>query len=49
MILPFADCVLKDARLTLTQGGAPLAVWTRAFNPILLLVRNAVNSPPATA
>ncbi|WP_343080060.1 winged helix-turn-helix domain-containing protein [Ostreiculturibacter nitratireducens] len=37
----FADCVLDDARLTLTRSGAPVAVEPRVFDLIHLLVRNA--------
>lgn len=35
----FADCVLDDARMTLTRGDAPVAVEPRVFDLIHLLVR----------
>lgn len=37
----FANCILDDARLTLTRGGAPVALEPRVFDLIHLLVRNA--------
>jgi DNA-binding winged helix-turn-helix (wHTH) protein len=37
----FADCILDDARLTLTRGGHAIAVEPRVFDLIHLLVRNA--------
>ena len=37
----FADCMLDDARLTLTRGGSAVAVEPKVFDLIHLLVRNA--------